>query len=128
MPIHHPLESNNTLWKMLVYNISLHPTNHCFKHLTNEQILFPTNFQPGDLAYADTDASRWDRFHRLFDQHGCAEIPWLVLPGNHDGLEWFMVWWLFSLHPVVAVVVVVAGLLSLDCFLHFKSQLGKTGI
>ncbi|CAJ1340189.1 unnamed protein product [Effrenium voratum] len=38
----------------------------------------------GDLAYADGRASRWDSFQRLFDSEGCAEIPWLVLPGNHE--------------------------------------------
>lgn len=41
----------------------------------------------GDLAYADSNASRWDSFQRLFDLQGCADIPWLVLPGNHDGLD-----------------------------------------
>ncbi|CAK9093922.1 Purple acid phosphatase 21 [Durusdinium trenchii] len=38
----------------------------------------------GDLAYADSNASRWDSFQRLFDLQGCADIPWLVLPGNHE--------------------------------------------
>lgn len=38
----------------------------------------------GDLSYADSNASRWDSFHRLFDLQGCADIPWLVLPGNHE--------------------------------------------
>ena len=27
---------------------------------------------------------RWDSFQRLFDESGCADIPWVVLPGNHD--------------------------------------------
>ncbi|CAE7840612.1 PAP20 [Symbiodinium sp. CCMP2592] len=38
----------------------------------------------GDLSYADTDATRWDSFQRLFDESGCADIPWVVLPGNHE--------------------------------------------
>ncbi|CAE7601496.1 PAP21, partial [Symbiodinium pilosum] len=38
----------------------------------------------GDLSYADTNASRWDSFQRMFDTSGCADIPWVVLPGNHD--------------------------------------------
>lgn len=38
----------------------------------------------GDLSYADSNASRWDSFHRLFDLQGCADLPWLVLPGNHE--------------------------------------------
>ncbi|CAE7755986.1 PAP21, partial [Symbiodinium necroappetens] len=37
----------------------------------------------GDLSYADTNASRWDSFQRMFDTSGCADIPWVVLPGNH---------------------------------------------
>ncbi|CAE7562712.1 PAP22 [Symbiodinium microadriaticum] len=38
----------------------------------------------GDLSYADTNASRWDSFQRMFDTSGCADIPWVVLPGNHE--------------------------------------------
>jgi len=38
----------------------------------------------GDLAYADTDAGRWDTFGRLFDEAGCSDVVWLVMPGNHE--------------------------------------------
>jgi len=38
----------------------------------------------GDLAYADGVPPRWDSFGRMFDEAGCADIPWLVLPGNHE--------------------------------------------
>jgi hypothetical protein len=38
----------------------------------------------GDLAYADTDARRWDSFARQFDEAGCSHVPWLVMPGNHE--------------------------------------------
>ena len=30
---------------------------------------------------------RWDSFQRMFDASGCADIPWVVLPGNHDGRQ-----------------------------------------
>ncbi|CAK0888696.1 unnamed protein product [Prorocentrum cordatum] len=38
----------------------------------------------GDLAYSDTNASRWDSFGIQFDASGCSDVPWLVLPGNHE--------------------------------------------
>jgi hypothetical protein len=38
----------------------------------------------GDLAYADSDARRWDSFGKLFDTAGCSDVPWLVIPGNHE--------------------------------------------
>mmetsp|Transcript_24566 Transcript_24566/g.69790 ORF Transcript_24566/g.69790 Transcript_24566/m.69790 type:complete len:530 (-) Transcript_24566:66-1655(-) len=38
----------------------------------------------GDISYADGTATRWDSFGRLFDESGCADVPWLVLPGNHE--------------------------------------------
>mmetsp|Transcript_19025 Transcript_19025/g.34389 ORF Transcript_19025/g.34389 Transcript_19025/m.34389 type:complete len:484 (-) Transcript_19025:21-1472(-) len=38
----------------------------------------------GDLAYADGSQARWDSFGRMFDEKGCADVPWLVLPGNHE--------------------------------------------
>eukprot|EP00971_Amphidinium_carterae_P319671 6353410-Amphidinium_carterae.1 len=38
----------------------------------------------GDLAYADGTPARWDSFGRMFDEKGCADVPWLVLPGNHE--------------------------------------------
>eukprot|EP00929_Paragymnodinium_shiwhaense_P038556 TRINITY_DN20355_c0_g2_i1.p1 TRINITY_DN20355_c0_g2~~TRINITY_DN20355_c0_g2_i1.p1 ORF type:complete len:518 (+),score=55.33 TRINITY_DN20355_c0_g2_i1:185-1738(+) len=38
----------------------------------------------GDLAYADGNQSRWDSFGVNFEEAGCADVPWLVIPGNHD--------------------------------------------
>merc|ERR1719456_1922184 len=38
----------------------------------------------GDLAYSDGNGTRWDTFQRMFDREGCADVPWLVLAGNHD--------------------------------------------
>lgn len=38
----------------------------------------------GDLSYADGNATAWDTFQRMFDREGCADIPWVVMPGNHD--------------------------------------------
>jgi hypothetical protein len=38
----------------------------------------------GDLSYADGNGTGWDTFQRLFEEEGCADVPWLVMPGNHD--------------------------------------------
>jgi len=38
----------------------------------------------GDVAYSDGNGTVWDEFMRMIDAEGCAEFPWLVLPGNHD--------------------------------------------
>eukprot|EP00929_Paragymnodinium_shiwhaense_P029359 TRINITY_DN16836_c0_g1_i2.p1 TRINITY_DN16836_c0_g1~~TRINITY_DN16836_c0_g1_i2.p1 ORF type:complete len:391 (-),score=29.16 TRINITY_DN16836_c0_g1_i2:136-1278(-) len=38
---------------------------------------------PGDMSYADTNATRWDTYG-LMVENLTSELPWMVCPGNHE--------------------------------------------
>merc|ERR1719453_1628206 len=78
---------NSTPFLPLTRDLRLIPSRLVLLEISARQIDADQDLRlmihPGDMSYADSNATRWDRYDTLMEPLS-SRLQWMVVPGNHE--------------------------------------------